>query len=118
MEKQDKISKEIERLTKQFKEVEKDRRVLADKLIKEVAFMTVTIEDLHEIVNRDGTIITGRSGNGFTTTSEHPAQKSYNTMIKNYLAAMKQLSELTDNKTEGVEKAGEALKEFIRAGKK
>ena len=34
------------------------------------------------------------SGNGFETYSEHPAQKSYNTMIRNYNATLKQLADL------------------------
>ena len=119
MDKQEQISKEMQKLNKPFVEVGKDRKTLADKLVREVAFMTVTIQELQETINRDGPITYGTNGNGFEVRQEHPAQKSYNTMIKKYLAAMKQLNELLpDIKTEGGEKAGEAVKDFIRAGKK
>lgn len=113
------ISDEIKALTKRFGFLTEERKTLADRLIKEVAFMSATIEELQEIINDEGAVIESLNGNGFRTKSEHPAQKSYNTMIRNYLASIKQLNDLLpDAKAEGIEKAGESLKDFLKAGKK
>ena len=114
-----KIKTEVSKLKKKFVYLSEEKQVLANRLIDEVAYMGVTIEELQEMVNTDGPVLTMINGNGFVTRIEHPAQKSYNTTIKNYLSSIKQLNELLpDSKTEGVEKAGNTLKAFIDKGKK
>ena len=109
----------MEALETRFETLPNDRRILAEKLVGEVRFMADTIEVLKQKVNTEGPILDLINGNGFMTKSEHPAQKSYNTMIKNYLSAMKQLNDLLpDEASDNLSKSGDALKAFIQAGKK
>ena len=54
--------------------------------------MAGTLTELKNIVDEQGAVITTTNGNGFEVMTENPAQKSYNTMIKNYTAAIKQLT--------------------------
>lgn len=116
--KEQKIKSEITKLKKIYKQIDKDRMVLAVKLIENAAFMTVTLQDLQEQILSEGSIITGTNGNGFETTQENPAQKAYNAMMQRYTPCIKQLTDmLPSSKASEAKKAGDALKEFISAGK-
>ena len=85
------IQAELKKYKKPFKKIAKDRKPLAEKLCQQAAFMAVTLADLQAQVNEKGAIINAKNGNGFDTTMENPAQKSYNIMIKNYNATIKTL---------------------------
>ena len=112
------IKKEITKLNKIFKNINEDKKKLCVNLIKNVAFMSVALADLQVEINKNGPIITGKNGNGFEVAQENPAQKSYNTMINRYTSVIKQLADmLPDNKTDGINKAGENLAAFVAKGK-
>lgn len=106
------IKAEQERLESIFSNIESDKRAINQKLISNAAFMAVTLQSLQDKVNSEGAVITAVNGNGFETINEHPAQKSYNTMINRYTAVIKQLTDLIskDQPTEIVDE----LMEFIR----
>ena len=69
-------------------------RELAKKLYKRICFMDETLNELEKQVKEEGAIITTTNGNGFDVMSEHPAQKSYNTMIGRYNAMVKSLVDM------------------------
>ena len=116
--KDDRIKKEINKLKRIFKDINKDKKTLCAELIRNAAFMAVTLEDLQNDIMENGAIITGTNGNGFEVVQENPAQRSYNTMINRYASIIKQLQELLpDAKTENINKAGEALAAFVAKGK-
>ena len=113
-----KIISEIEKLNKIFANMSDDKKALCAKLIQNAAFMAVTLEELQEKINTDGAVMSFVNGNGFETIQEHPAQKSYNTMINRYSAVIRQLSDLLpDSKQDVVMNAGEALAAFVAKGK-
>jgi len=95
--KEQNIEKEYKKILGIFKNRDKDFLSLNDELFKRASFMAVTLKEMEEIINREGTIRVGTNGNGFTTCSEHPAQKSYNTMMKNYTTLMLKLNNFTDS---------------------
>ena len=112
------IKSEISKLNKIFKNISEDKKKLCQNLIRNAAFMAVTLEDLQEIIREEGPIKTLTNGNGFDTIQEHPAQKSYTAMITRYSSIIKQLQDLLpDNKAEDINKAGEALAKFVAKGK-
>ena len=114
----ERIKKEIRKLNRIFKDIEKDKKSLCTELIKNAAFMAITLEDLQKDIMENGAIITGTNGNGFEVVQENPAQRSYNTMINRYASIIKQLNELLpDAKEENVNKAGEKLAAFVAKGK-
>lgn len=118
MDKDKRISAELKKLKKILDNIPEDKRDIATRLIENLAFMAITLEDLKETVNEEGSVIYSTNGNGFTTMTEHPAQRAYNTMLKSYNTTIKQLNDiLPDSRTETAAKAGEALKEFITKGK-
>ncbi len=88
------IKQELLKYSEIFVNIEEDKKPFVERLYKQAAFMSATLDELQEIINTEGAVITSVNGNGFETTSEHPAQKSYNTMIKNYNATIKSLIEL------------------------
>lgn len=116
--KDEKILKEIEKLNAIFANIAEDKKSLCAKLIQNAAFMSVTLEELQEKINTEGAVMNFINGNGFVTIQEHPAQKSYNTMINRYSAVIRQLSDLLpDSKQDVVLNAGEALASFVAKGK-
>ena len=76
-----------------------DQRTLAEKLAVQLEWMSGTLEKLKEKVDEDGPVITSTNGNGFTVVQEHPAQKSYNTMVKNYNSTIRQLRNMLPEST-------------------
>ena len=114
MEKNEIIKKELSKYKKIYKDVDKDRKPFTEKLYNQAAFMVATLEELQYTINEEGPVITSVNGNGFETTMEHPAQKSYNTMIKNYNATIKALIDLLPNANGG----GDEFTEFLSRDKK
>ena len=71
-----------------------NQKPVAKRLLKQLEFMEKTLKELQAQIKREGAIIEGKNGNGFTVKTEHPAQKSYNTMIGRYNALAKTFIEL------------------------
>jgi hypothetical protein len=93
IEKEELIKKELTKLNKIYKNIEKDRKTIVDNLIQNCAFMTATLQELQENINNNGVeevFINGRQ----EMMRESPSAKIYNQMIKNYQSAIKQLMEL------------------------
>jgi len=71
-----------------------NKRDLAQKLVNRALFMEKTLKKLEKRVREEGAVIKCKNGNGFDTTMEHPAQKSYNTMIGKYNALIKTIIDM------------------------
>lgn len=108
----EKILAEEKRLMKIFNHLDKDRLTINQKLINNAAFMGVTLQNLQTRINKDGAVIDFVNGNGFETINEHPAQKSYNTMINRYTVVIKQLTDLLNKDT--VKDDKDELLEFLK----
>ena len=94
IQKQRMIKKEILRLSKIFKEMESDKFDTASSLIEEAAFMTVTLKDLRKTINRDGSTTVYQNGENQWGTKKSPEVDIYNTMIKNHMSIVKQMTDL------------------------
>ena len=92
--KEERIKKEISRLNTIFRGLEKKTKKVAESLIKNAAFMTITLEDLQEKINTDGPVSEYQNGENQWGTKKSPEVEIYNTMIKNHSTIMKQLSDL------------------------
>lgn len=92
--KQDKrIKEEIERLNDVLKNIHESKRNIAKGLIENIAFMSVTLQDLQEVIKTQGPIINFEQGSQKMMV-ENPAQKSYNTMVNRFTTATRQLFDL------------------------
>lgn len=94
------IKKEFNKYRRIYKNLEKDKKIFAEKLCSQLAFMSITLNDLQDEIKKDGPVKEVTNGNGFKVINEHPAQKSYNAMIKNYNATIKALIDLLPAGTE------------------
>ena len=102
MEKESRINSELERLYEIFKDVPEDDLNLVSSLIKNAAFMAVTLEDLQDIINRKGTTEKYKNGANQFGLKKRPEVELYNVMIKNHAAIIKQLGELQPKNPFGI----------------
>ena len=60
--KEQKIKKEIARLKRVFKDLDKNKLQTVESLIKNAAFMAVSLEELQEIINAEGYVVEYHNG--------------------------------------------------------
>ena len=106
MEKEEQIKKEINRLKKIFKDISKDRKDSIVSLIDKAAFMSITLQELQNTMNKDGVICEYKNGANQWGTKKSPEVEVYNTMIKNYSTIIKQLTDLLPKDIPKVEDDG------------
>ena len=87
-----------EKYKKMFKAADKLKLEAHDDLLKNIAFMTVTLYKLQDEINEKGVIEKFEQGKQ-NFMRENPALKSYNATIKNYTSAIKQLNDLIPDNT-------------------
>lgn len=88
------IKKEITRLKKLFSKIEKEKRDSVSSLIENIAFMTVSLEELRDIINAKGYTEEYQNGANQKGVKKCSEVEIYNVMIKNYISAFKQLNDL------------------------
>lgn len=81
---------EIDEWNEILKDVSDEKKAGAMKLIEQVAFMRVTLAGLQKQINEHGAVYHFVNGKQ-EMLIEHPAQKSYNTMINRYTTAIDKL---------------------------
>lgn len=113
LEKHKRIKREITRLNGLFKMLDPKKKKAVDSLIKNAAFMTVTLEDLQEEINEKG--VTERYQNGANQfgVKKSSAVEVYNSMIKNHVQVMKQLTDLLPKEEIKVEDDG--FEDFVNS---
>lgn len=62
LEKQKRIKKEAGRLRRLFKEIDENKKKLVDSTIADVAFLTITMQDLRDKIIRNGTTTDYKNG--------------------------------------------------------
>lgn len=90
---EDRIKREYNRLKRLLKELPKEKFSAAEGIVRRVAFMAITLEDLEEDININGTVEQFTQGDN-TYDRQRPAATIYNSTIKNYTTACKQLTDL------------------------
>lgn len=97
--KEKRINKELKRLNKLFDQVDENQKSVVAPLLQNASFMKVTLEDLQEIVNREGVTDEYKNGANQHGTKQSAVLQSYNSLIKNYSGVMKTLSQLLPRAT-------------------
>ena len=115
-EKKQRIKKQQNKLNKIFKQLDKDTFALVQNMIGELAFMSVTLEDNREHIEKYGVKELYMNGKGQFGYKESVESKNYNVMIKNYTNIVKQLVDFLPK--EEKKGAGEDLLKFIASGRK
>lgn len=88
LEKQKRIKK-VSRLRKLFKEIDENKKKLVMALIDDVAFLTVTMQDLRESIIREGTTVEYKNGENQYGTKQSPDAQLYLAMSQKQAQAMK-----------------------------
>ena len=89
LEKQKKIKKEINRLRKLFKDIDENKKKLVNTTIEDIAFMTVTMQELRDNIIRIGTTVTYQNGANQFGTKQSPDAQIYLQMSQKQTQAMK-----------------------------
>lgn len=105
------IKKFKRQLLARFKGADSDTKKTAEKLAERAAFMAVTLDELEQDIAENGAVIIATNGNGFDVKQENPAQRSYNTMIKNYNSTIMSLDKLA--RECGMSATADPLLDFI-----
>lgn len=112
--KDERVKKEMRRLKRIYKDMDPDVKKATQSLIENAAFMVVTLEDLQETINREGVISEYQNGANQWGTKKSPEVEIYNTMIKNHMAIIRQLTDLLPKDTEAVEE-DDGFADFINS---
>lgn len=89
LEKQKRIKKEISRLRRLFKEIDENKKKLVNTTIEDIAFMTITMQDLRESIVRTGTTVKYQNGANQHGTKQSPDAQLYLQMSQKQTQAMK-----------------------------
>ena len=108
------IIKEVKNLSPLIKNLDKERKQIAENVIAQLAFVQVTLDRLTQAVN-SGEIMEDFVQGKQTFKRGNTALKDYNSTIKSYISLSKQLCELLPNDEK--ERAGEELMSFITGGR-
>ena len=85
--KEEKIKREVSRLKRIFKDLDKNKLQTVESLIKNAAFMAVSLEELQEIINEEGYTVEYQNGANQSGTKQSDA-------VKTHIAIIKQLCDL------------------------
>lgn len=92
--KQQRISREKSRLRRLIRDLEPARLRAVTKLIEQVAFMGVTLEDLAAHINEHGCTSEYQNGENQWGTKKSPEVEVHTSMMQRYLSALKQLTDM------------------------
>lgn len=91
------IRAEKRRLKSLLEELDENKKKAAEGLIDECAFMRATLKQYREYITLEGLIDVMPQG-AYSVKREHPAVRSYSTIIQKYAAVCKQLFDMLPTK--------------------
>lgn len=103
-----KIKKELRKLRRITRELPDDQRKLCQTLIENLAYTSVQLEELKEIIKRDGYFDIYKNGKNQWGTKQSAASSVYNNTLKIYNTTLKQFRELVPETIGG----NDPLKQF------
>ena len=88
------LSKEKKKLEGIYSKLEDKTKKSVSSLIDNAAFMAASLYDLRKIINEQGYVEEYQNGQNQKGIKKCSEVEIYNTMIKNYMACIKQLTDL------------------------
>jgi len=110
---QSRIKKEVSRLKRLFSKIDANKKKLVFTTIEDVAFMTVTMQDLRENIVRDGTTVVYKNGENQYGTKQSPDAQLYLQMSQKQTAAMKILLDCLPKTDRTMVEKSDGFEEFI-----
>ena len=90
----ERINAEIDRISVHFDGLRDGELAVIDPLIRNAAFMRITLEDLQKLISSTGVIEEYQNGQNQRGMKQSAALQSYNSTIKNYAAVIKRLTDM------------------------
>lgn len=111
------IDKEIKKIKTILKDLPEDRIKSVESLMRNAAFMTITLEDLQSTIKENGVVSEYQNGDNQWGTKKSPEVEIYNVMIKNYMALMKQITDMLPTIDPVGKQAADELMNFVKSAK-
>lgn len=89
LEKTNRIKKEVNRLKRLFKDIDENKKKLVFTTIDDIAFMTITMQDMREKIIREGTTVKYKNGENQYGTKQSPDAQLYLQLSQKQTQAMK-----------------------------
>lgn len=103
----------MRRLKRLFSKIDENKKKLVFATIEDVAFLTITMQDLRESIIRDGTTVEYKNGENQYGTKQSPDAQLYLQMSQKQTQAMKILVECLP-KTEKPMQENDGFDDFLR----
>jgi hypothetical protein len=104
IDKTERIKKEVSRLRRLFSKIDKNKKSLVFTTIDDIAFMTITMQDLREQIIREGTSVKYQNGENQWGTKQSPNAQLYLQLSQKQTQAMKILIDCLPKTEKPVEK--------------
>jgi len=111
------IDQELKKLKRTFTKLDSRVKKAVENLMHNAAFMSVTLQELQKQINKNGVISEYKNGENQFGTKKSPEVETYNTMIKNYSAIIKQLTDLLPKKQGDDPPKVDQFADFVNARK-
>lgn len=111
--KDNRIKEEFERIKIFFEKVPTNKKEVVRPLLQNASFMKVTLEDLQELINKEGVVDQYQNGANQSGLKQSASLQSYNALVKNYASVIKSLCSLLPK--EEAEQGSSKLGEFLRS---
>lgn len=115
--KESRIKEEEERLRKVYENLDSQKKIVAEGIIKRAAYLRVTLEDFEKDLDKNGYTEPFRQGNQEPYDRKRPVADMYTSMNALYQKATKQLTDLLPKENPDKEVSDE-LMDFIGGGKR
>ena len=107
------IKKEINRLKRLFTAIDENKKKLVFSTIEDVAFLTITMQDLRETIIREGTTVEYKNGENQYGTKQSPDAQLYLQMSQKQTQAMKILLDCLPKTEKPLKDASDGFEEFV-----
>ena len=112
LEKNKRIKKEVNRLKRLFRGIDENKKKLVFTTIEDVAFLTITMQDLRENIISDGTTVEYKNGENQYGTKQSPDAQLYLQMSQKQTQAMKILVDCLPKTTKTI-KENDGFEDFV-----
>ena len=107
------LSKEKKKLEGIYSKLEDKTKKSVSSLIDNAAFMAASLYDLRKIINEKGYVEEYQNGQNQKGIKKCSEVEIYNTMIKNYMSCIKQLTDLLPKQKE--KEPDDGFEDFVNA---
>lgn len=93
MDRETRITNEVKRLNKIFKDISKNKKEIIDELIKRASFLLIIAEDMEQEINTKNSVLETTINASQQFVKANPLFKEYRDTVKSYQAVIKQLTD-------------------------